>query len=167
MSDQDKTMEKRPPHLIVMEMVGVLLERGFQRLRILPGMSPSGMSWRCCVTHVDNLVMTEYGLSTVDYDDSATYTTAMERRYFGWEDVQDAGPERLADLFQKRFAELCARGKGADPEHVRWYGEILELARRGVFPVAYCDDEDPGPGRWRTSEVGVTVAMPPPFGVQY
>ena len=39
----------------VLEIVAALHRRGYERLRIEPGMSPSGMSWRCGITLAGNM----------------------------------------------------------------------------------------------------------------
>jgi hypothetical protein len=49
-------------------MVGELHELGFQRLRVSPGMAPTGMHWRCTITSVDN-IQPRHGALIVNWDD--------------------------------------------------------------------------------------------------
>ena len=58
----------------VLLMVHELHKLSYQRLRIAPGMSPSGMHWRCSVTHVGNIKRT-HGAMMCDFDDAAHYAT--------------------------------------------------------------------------------------------
>jgi hypothetical protein len=44
----------------VLSMVAELHKLGYQRLRIAPGMSPSGAYWRCLITPVTN-ILTSHG----------------------------------------------------------------------------------------------------------
>jgi hypothetical protein len=37
----------------VLAMIGELHKRGFQRLRLMPHMSPSGLHWRCAIGSAD------------------------------------------------------------------------------------------------------------------
>jgi hypothetical protein len=58
----------------VLLMVHELHKLGYQRLWFVPGMSPSGMHWRCSVTHVGNIKRT-HGAMMCDFDDAAHYAT--------------------------------------------------------------------------------------------
>ncbi len=149
--------------LEVLEMVRVLHERGYGFIRIAPGMSSSGMSWRCAVTHRGN-IQAGHGALAVAFDtDTAHYTSAAGTRYFGWDDAADDGPGQLADKFLARFPGIAARGRGSDPDYARWYLEMLALARRGAFPVAYADwYSEPDPRLLPTiGDADTGLPMPP------
>ena len=73
----------------VLLMVGELHRMGYERLRIVPGMAPSGMYWRCGVTHVGN-VSADDGAMAVDFgDELAKYSTGSWDHFFGWEDAEE------------------------------------------------------------------------------
>ena len=149
--------------LAVLEMVQFLHERGYERIRISPGMSPSGNCWRCLITHRGN-IQENHGAMPVDFDaDSAHYTTGAGSRYFAWEDAHEDRPSELADRFIQRFPEIAKKGQGKDPEYVRWYRKMLELAKEGALPVAYEDwDDEPDPRWLPTTGDGLTkLPMPP------
>ena len=134
------------------EVIDVLHRRGYERLRIVPGMSPSGMHWRCSVTRAGNITP-EHGAMPIDfYRQSAHYTSASQNDYFDWEDAKDDGAEQLADKFLERHPEICEKGRGADPEYAAWFGTMVELARTGAFPIPYDDfDDEPNPERLPTT----------------
>lgn len=123
----------------VLRMVAELHVRGFQRLRIAPGMSASGCYWRCSVTPVTN-VSIWHGARLVSYDTlAAHYSAGSEREYFGWKDAGHATPSRLADLFIERFPEIVAAGRGSDWLYAGWYLEMLHLTYPDAIPIAYAD----------------------------
>lgn len=147
--------------LSILEMVRVLHERGYELLRICPGMSSSGMHWRCSMTHRDN-TQPDHGAMTLVWDSAIHYTTADRTEYFGWDDASDDSKEELAEKFEQRFPDLIASTAGRDPEYVAWYVEMLGMARRGIFPIAYADwYDDPDP-RWLPTTEGFKSGLPMP-----
>lgn len=134
----------------VLEMVAALHRRGYERLRIEPGMSPSGMSWRCGITHAGNMDP-ENGALCVNSGglETAMYTSANQDRFFDWKDAPSLDTEQLADRFLLEFPEICKLSQGEDPEYIAWYELMLSFARTGGLPYAYddygdYDDEPPG-----------------------
>jgi hypothetical protein len=126
-------------------MVHELHKRGFQRLRVMPGMSPSGTSWRCNVTPASNILRT-HGAMARDFGAlTAHYTSGMENAYFGWEDARTDTARVLAEKFVGRFPEIAEAALGRDWAYVGWYGEMLGIAEQGYLPVAYADWWDPPP----------------------
>jgi hypothetical protein len=145
-------------------MVHELHKRGYQRLRIMPGMSPSGANWRCNVTPVTNILRT-HGAMARSFDHfSANYTSGVENAYFGWKDATQDTARTLADKFLSRFGEIAEAGRGRDWVYAGWYAEMLGLAERGMLPVSYADwYETPNP-RWLPTTAGFDsgLPMPPP-----
>lgn len=120
----------------VLRLVAELHLRGYQRLRIAPGLSPSG-HWRCVITPASN-ILRSHGASVADPSRRcALYTSPMGARYFGWEDATRATPSRLADLFIARFPEIAREGLGSDWLYAGWYVEMLHLTYPSAFPVAF------------------------------
>jgi hypothetical protein len=123
-------------------MVQELHARGYQRLRIAPGMSPSGAYWRCSVVPVANILQTN-GAMLKDWNGlAAHYSMGQEQEYFGWADAADANAVRLADLFIERFPDIAAAGFGADWTYGGWYQDMMRLTAPDVLPVAYADHFD-------------------------
>jgi hypothetical protein len=58
-------------------MLRTLHKRGFQQLRIIPGMSPSGMHYRTGITFAKN-VAREHGARGIDFELVARNTSANE-----------------------------------------------------------------------------------------
>ena len=158
----------------ILLMVGEFHLRGFQRLRILPYMAPSGTSWRCTIGPAglfseDGLELNEsgeFGVTTV------TYTSASVTEYFNWTNAQYETPSGLARLFIERFPQIVTAAKGSDWTYVGWYIEMLGLTYSNHFPYAFADWDGPeerknNPSSWRTITIGesngVKVRVPVPL----
>lgn len=150
----------------VLAMVGELHRRGYQKLRVMPFMSPSGNHWRCLVGP-DTLFYRNHGayLRETNFDEIqstsliARYTTGEENHYFGWHDAENDDARSLADKFLARFTELASQGKGWNYVYAGWYQRLLGLAEQGWMPVVFSDDDtcsykkinlyDLRPAEWR------------------
>lgn len=146
----------------VLRMVTELHIRGYQRLRIAPGISPSGGYWRCAITPVTN-ISDRHGARMISWDNLvARYTSGQERKYFDWKDAAHASPSRLADLFIKRFPEIAEAGFGSDWEYAGWYLEMLHLTYPSSFPIAYADWDLPSDCLMTTDmSNGNRIPLPP------
>ena len=137
MSDQQNARASRK----VLLMVAELQLRGYQRLRILPYLAPSGMAWRCAIGPAalfsgDGLELDEsggFGMTTV------SYASASVPEYFNWTDAEYETPSGLARLFIKRSPQIVASAKGSDWRYVGWYVEMLGLPYLNLFPYAFAD----------------------------
>ena len=154
----------------VLLMIHELHLRGYQRLRAIPAMSPSGGHWRCWVAPVA-LVSPDHG-ARIAYDEwenprIARYTSGMGHRYFDWTDVTSATtPSGLARRFVERFPQIVAAGQGSDWLYVGWYVEMLHLTYPDQFPYAMADYSVPddyipttSPG---DSDTDIRIPLPPP-----
>ena len=170
-TDQQHARECRKVLLLVAE----LHLRGYQRLRILPYMAPSGGSWRCSIGPVslfsergtELIESGEFGITTV------TYTSAAGGEYFLWPDAALETPSGLARLFIQRFPEIAAAGKGSDWPYAGWFVEMLGRTYPNHLPYAFADWDGPEDWEvsdkyWRTITIGegkgedVRVPVPPP-----
>jgi hypothetical protein len=127
----------------VLSMVGELHKLGYQRLRISPGMAPSGMDWRCLITPVDNVLRT-HGALVASHEEGvvARYSSAMSNRYFDWPDAAAASARELAALFLDRFPLIVRASVGEDWAYAGWYVQMLGVAENGHFPMAFNDWSD-------------------------
>jgi hypothetical protein len=148
----------------VLLIVHELHKLGYQRLRIAPGMSSSGMHWRCSVSHIGNILST-HGARLRDFDrDSAHYTSAQNNAYFDWKDASRDTARQLAAKFLERFPGIAKKGKGQDWPYAGWYVQMLGFAERGAFPVAYADwYSEPSP-EWLPTTEGFQSGLPMPPG---
>jgi hypothetical protein len=98
----------------VLLMVHELHKRGYQRVRLVPGMAPSGLHWRCAVTHRGNILTTHGAMAKTCDHPSASYSSSQDNGYFGWEDAHQDTARQLAVKFLERFPAIVRRGQGLD-----------------------------------------------------
>jgi hypothetical protein len=151
----------------IMLMVAELHRLGYEGLRLLSGLAPSGLYWRCSVLPVtrvsrENGIMAARGAAPYEVP---RYSSGAEGAYFGWTDAAEDLPEALAQKFVARFPELAAEGKRADPEYVKWYREMLELTHPEGVIYAYADFELPPEGLGVGNVIGQVVVPLPPGGL--
>jgi hypothetical protein len=121
-------------------MVQELHRMGYERLRVVTGMSPSGCYWRLAITPATNVRPADCGERYVNYEEGvARYTTGQEANCFGWEDAAKDSPEQLADKFVQRFSEIVVQGKGSDPDYARWYAAMIEATEPHGLMYMYAD----------------------------
>lgn len=149
----------------ILRMVSELHVRGYQRIRIAPGMSASGCHWRCTITPV-TYISSRNGAKLIHGCPEtlmAKYTSGQERKYFDWKDAAHATPSSMADLFIKRFPEIAEAGKGSDWSYAGWYLEMLHLTYPCSFPIAYADWEIPEDNLPIVGQnSSIRIPLPPP-----
>ena len=127
----------------VIAMVHELHKAGFQRVRISPGLSPSGLHWRCPITCAANVEPD--GFSVKDASTAAglfvRYTSA-DPGYFGWAGAESLSARELATRFLRDYPALAQAGLGRDWPYAGWLTEVLGVVERGNtgdYPVFYAD----------------------------
>ncbi len=123
----------------LLEMVRVLHTRGYELLRIDPGMSPSGCHWRCELMPAAMTVTGKRSRNAAGRVEPARYTSGMGTSYFDWKDSRYDSPEELAVKFTERFGALAEACRGKDPAYVSWYYQMLgDTAPDGIL-YAYAE----------------------------
>lgn len=144
----------------VLAMVHELHKAGYQRIRILPYLSPSGGHWRCTITPSANVADDGFHL----IDDSGTrlvarYTTGQDNRYFDWPGSENCSARELAARFLEEFPDIARGGAGRDWMYAGWLTDVLGRAESGraedlLYLMADWEIPDGELRRWRP---------PPPF----
>jgi hypothetical protein len=184
-------MPKHPePHIRhavrVLAAVRELHKRGYQRLRVMPFMSPSGAAWRCWIAPVQffyrnhGAILLQTAMSPDDEPQEraiiAQYTTGQDP-YFGWKDAEKDNARSLADKFLKRFCAVAESGRGWDYPYGGWYQRLLWHTEAGWLPVVIqdCSEvaydhiplEDFRPSKRRVDQEKKTILpLPPPGELQ-
>jgi 8-oxo-dGTP pyrophosphatase MutT (NUDIX family) len=153
-------------------MVRELHHRGYELLRIEPGLSPSGMHWRLAIASATLFAsnhgarLTHSALAMRPTDEPtliARYTSPTAFDCFGWGDRFQDSPAELADRFERHFPQILEMSRGADPAYVHWFAEMLVHTEPTGLPMAYADWTLP---RDVIEILGhpdrLSVAMPPP-----
>ncbi|PND57510.1 O-acetyl-ADP-ribose deacetylase [Mycobacterium sp. ENV421] len=121
----------------ILQGVRTLHERGYDRIRILPGMSPSGMYWRVTITTVDNMDP-GCGEYVRDYEAAVTYTSGGLNEFAGSEVTVTTSAETVADIILNALPKVMPTAD--DPAYVAWYAGLVHLVElTGKLPVAYAE----------------------------
>jgi hypothetical protein len=168
----------------LLAMVGELHKRGYQRLRIMPYLGPTG-HWRCSISPV-MLFYRNHGAIQLEPEGGgdapevamiARYTGAAGNHYFDWDDARTDAARLVADKFINRFPLLTANGCSWDYPYAGWYLRLLRIAERGFLPYVLAEYEnasfdqlhlhDTRPEESRTStEEPPVLPVPPPGTLQ-
>lgn len=155
-------------------MVGELHKRGYQRLRVMPYWSPSGLHWRCVIGPADGFYRNHGAIMLgAMMSETANFTSGQENEYFGWRDAGQDDARSLADKFVERFDRLAERGRGWDYPYAGWYVQLLGVVEAGWLPFVLADNveirfncvplNDVRPDEWKTDRVDEKpfLGMPP------
>jgi hypothetical protein len=114
-------------------MVHELHKAGYQKIRLLPYLAPSGGYWRCVVTFSDNVEGDGYTIREENSERglAARYTTGDENQYFGWKEVEELNARELAARFLLEFPEIARQGQGRDWMYAGWLTDVLGRAEQG------------------------------------
>lgn len=129
----------------ILQMVGLLHSRGYQRLRVF--LSARSMWWRCELAPAE-LFDPENGAcmeSKPEYDRLGLVARASSgdcSHPFGWtRDISRIPLQRLADIFLQSFPTIARGSNGSDWAYAGWYQEMLMRTSPFVLPIAYYKDE--------------------------
>lgn len=124
-------------------MVHEMHKAGYQRIRILPGMAPNGLHWRCSISDAGNFAADGLALCSPGADRIARYTSGDGARYFGWEDGPVLTARLLAKRFLATFPAIAELGAGRDWAYAGWLTDVLGRAEHGSFVAFHADYELP------------------------
>lgn len=124
----------------LLHMVHDLHKLGYQKLRILPYMAPSGCYWRCEIRPARDFSSSDGGKLTVHGEPIARYSSADADRFFGWQDAGDDDPLDLALKFTDCFPVVNEVGLGSDWSYAGWYVELLSNVDCAYIPYFFADD---------------------------
>ena len=149
--------------LRVLRIVHEFHKQGYQLMRIAPGMSASGGSWRCSISPRSN-ILRMHGAKLRDWDRLvAHYSSAQSNEYFGWTDAEHDDVKTLATKFRERMPDIVEASRGIDWQYAGWYVSMLGYAEQELFPIAYADwQEEPNPRFLPLSGGTSELLMPPP-----
>ena len=120
-------------------IVAELHERGFEKLRIVPSLSPSGMSWRCQFFVVDKsnnleVIASNWIYQLFDKDNSEIKLSIGE----------------LTNLFITQYSDFVERCRGENKIYVVWFSKMLQILIVEELPYAFGEYFSPT-DFWKTS----------------
>lgn len=175
-------MDAATPSRRIVLMVRELHNLGFERVRICPQLSNSGVHWQCWLTASINVLqrhgaeisplismeaMQLLGNDKTENLPAAFYGSPHDFRYFGWDDAMDDAPIELAAKFAERFSRIISEGTGKDSEYAKWYREMVDASTPNGLPSTCVSAADIAPrladklALLGESEID-SVCLPPP-----
>lgn len=133
---------KEPAHrdaARLIAMVHELHKSGYQRIRILPTMAPTGLHWRCTITSADNVAPDGLSIRTAGNGLIARYTSGQGSHYFDWPGADRMTARQLAVHFLSAFPLIAERGAGRDWPYAGWLTDVLGRAEHCSFVVFAAD----------------------------
>jgi len=119
-------------------MLDELHHRGYEGLRLLPGMSPNGCCWRWAIYPrkwlKDDLYLLERCHDGVPFECPLGSIGYPEHK---------ADVVKMADDFMNAYPELCHDAHHPSPNYTEWFARLVEKAQSGVVPIAYADGWGP------------------------
>jgi hypothetical protein len=123
----------------ILYVAGNLHKKGYQNLRIVPSLSPSGLSWRCSfVTIKEGRIVNIYASNFIQGFDSIN------------EKEIELSIEELTNLFIEKENDFLQNCKGKNEEYVQWFERVLQNLKAEELPYAYADYFSPT-SFWETS----------------
>ena len=113
--------------------------RGFEKLRIIPSLSPSGLSWRCSF------------LSDTDSERKTLISSGWIQDILNREQKKEYSIGELTDIFEREYVDFLTMCKGGNKEYVEWFSKMLDKLKEGELPYAFDDYNNPS-DYWKTSE---------------
>ena len=107
----------------LMKILHELHKLGYQKLRWMSYMAPSGMSLRCHITTQDHIIVNQEII--FDNNQGEVWFTSVGAMTTG-EDIKP-----LVKTFMDENPRLLEISKGEDSEYVEWFSKLLSLAKKG------------------------------------
>lgn len=135
----------------LMQILHELHKLGYQKLRWMSYMSPTGLSLRCHITTQDHICANREITFAGDPDE--IWCTSIVEMTTGDEITP------LVKTFMNENPRLLEIGKGEDSEYVKWFNELLSFAEKGQVPVFYGEYWSLPMGRIKVGQY--TIPTPP------
>jgi hypothetical protein len=125
-------------------MVKELHKRGYENLRVVPSLSPTGLAWRC-----------EFVIRTGEHFIASNWISELEE---GRELIKHT-PEELADMFSRENYIFTDKCRGENKEYSEWYSNMVNSLENGELPYAFADYFSPT-DHWETSKGNKIKTLP-------
>jgi hypothetical protein len=123
----------------ILYVAGNLHKRGYENLRIIPSLSPSGLSWRCSFITIKEGRMVN------------VYASTWLQEFYEINDKEiELTIEELTNSFIEKENDFLQNCKGKNEEYVKWFESVLQNLKEEELPYAYADYFSPT-SFWKTS----------------
>lgn len=128
-------------------VVKELHSRGYEKLRIVPSLSPSGLSWRCSFvvksgSQFKSIIASNWLQDVMNVSSKNEYSI-----------------EELTGIFAREHQHFLKYCKGGNKEYTEWYSKMLLTLTEGELPYAFSDFFPPT-DYWETSKQQKIPTLP-------
>ena len=147
----------------ILLMVEELHRKGYQKLRIVPAISPTGMSWRCAILPSTSISL-KHGAQEADYNTKGiNYSSSQGNFFYDRKNALNESPIRLAEMFIEYYPGVADAGYGPDWQYAGWFQYMLNLTSPNNLPVAYAEYTKSTDQMLTIGEnKDLTIPLPPP-----
>jgi hypothetical protein len=128
-------------------MVKDLHNLGYESLRIIPGISPSGLNWRC---HF----ITESKTSFINVIASNWFQNIVDGN-----ERMDISTESLTSMFMRDHSDFLKECATKNNEYIVWYSNMLNKLAADELPYSY-DDYFHATTFWKTTKDNKITTLP-------
>jgi hypothetical protein len=128
----------------VLHMAGILHTRGYEKLHVIPSISPTGLSWRCVFI-------------TMDSEPVIVSSWIQQQMDINNESVLDS--IELAKRFERENFNFLRSCIGENKEYIGWYSRMLDTLEEEELPYAFSDYFS-ACNHWQTSNNRRIVTLP-------
>lgn len=128
-------------------IVQELHHRGFEKLRVIPSLSNTGLAWRCSFICTDD----------IEKENITASTWIQSELKIDQED--DKSIEDLANLFERYHPEFVFKCKGKNTDYKKWFSQMLRDLHPEELPYAFSDYFGPT-NYWQTSQDHKIYTLP-------
>jgi hypothetical protein len=116
------------PQKKILFVASELHRRGYEKLHVIPSISPNGMHWRCRFVVIEN-----------GKKQSISVSSWINKFVSNENEGIKQSEQELSDILEKENVEFLAKCKGEDHEYVEWYREMLKNLQEDELPYAFDD----------------------------
>lgn len=123
------------PYRRFIRTVEELHRMGYERIRICPSTSPTGLAWRCAITTKANTSKRCGAMLSSEKNKDLVF---LSNGSFPWE-MMSKSPYDNALKFIKSFPTIAEKGKGLDEKYASWFKKVVRECFHFQLPTAYGD----------------------------
>ncbi|KEY19313.1 hypothetical protein [Kaistella antarctica] len=128
-------------------IVQELHHRGYEKVRVIPSLSNTGLAWRCSLICTDD-----------DRKESIPASTWIQKVLKIGEE-SDESIKDLTDVMERDYPKFFKKCLGKNSLYTEWYSQMLKSLEKDELPYAFADYFGPT-NYWKTSNNKKIYTLP-------
>lgn len=131
------------PIIKLFKMIRKLHGMGYEKIRLCPGMSPTGLSWRGIITVKAQTSKKCGAVYAGNYKGDCCVSSGNGSFYLGENISLDVmSVDEMTERFRAFYPALCSAGKGKDKDYAEWFVKATNECKKGHIMYAYAEYYD-------------------------